>query len=196
MGLRCRTRFCGPFDNRTRSPDNLRRMSIVLIGYRGSGKTSIGKRLADRLWQKCVDTDEMVVAKAGKPIAQIFAEEGEEKFRALEAEAVKEVAQKSDVVIALGGGAPLREENRKLIKEAGHRVIYLKCEPEELLRRIQADPDTPHSRPSLTEFGGGKEEIEKVLAEREPIYRQMADAELEVTYLTPDEAMVYIVRLC
>ena len=171
-------------------------MSIVLIGYRGSGKTSIGKRLADRLWQKCVDTDELVVAKAGRSIAEIFADEGEAKFRELESEVVREVAAMNDIVIALGGGAPLSEENRRVIKEAGHRVIYLKCEPEELLKRIQADPDTPKSRPNLTEFGGGIEEIAKVLAEREPIYRQMADAELEVTYLSPDEAMVYIVRLC
>ena len=170
-------------------------VSTVLIGYRGSGKTSIGKRLADRLWQKCVDTDEMVVAKAGKSIADIFQQDGEAKFRALETEAVKEAAAINEVVIALGGGAPLREENRRLIKDAGHRVIYLKCEPEELLKRIRSDPDTPQSRPNLTEFGGGIEEISKVLAEREPIYRQMADAELEVTYLTPDEAMVYIVRL-
>src|SRR5215203_3786976 len=143
-------------------------MSIVLIGYRGSGKTSIGKRLADRLWQKCVDTDEMVVAKAGKPIAQIFADEGEARFRELEGEAVREVATMNDVVIALGGGAPLREENRKIIKEAGHRVIYLKAEPEVLLQRIQSDPDTPKSRPNLTEFGGGIEEIRKVLEHREP----------------------------
>ena len=108
---------------------------------------------------------------------------------------VREVAAMQDVVIALGGGAPLREENRRAIKEAGHRVIYLKCEPEALLQRIQADPNTPKDRPNLTEFGGGIEEISKVLADREPIYRQMMDAELEVTYLTPDEAMVYIVRL-
>ena len=170
-------------------------MSIVLIGYRGSGKTSIGKRLADRLWQKCVDTDEMVVAKAGKSIADIFAQDGEARFRELEREVVKEVAKINDVVIALGGGAPLNEENRRVIKEAGHRVIYLKCEPDELHKRLQADPNTPKDRPHLTEFGGGIEEITKVLAEREPIYRQMMDAELEVTYLNPDEAMVYIVRL-
>lgn len=171
-------------------------MSIVLIGYRGSGKTSIGKRLADRLWQKCVDTDELIVAKAGRSIAEIFADEGEAKFRELEREVVREVAAMNDIVIALGGGAPMSEENRRVIKEAGHRVIYLKCEPEELLKRIQSDPATPKARPNLTEFGGGIEEIAKVLAEREPIYRQMADAELEVTYLSPDEAMVYIVRLC
>src|SRR5438094_242448 len=137
-------------------------MSTVLIGYRGSGKSSIGARLADRLWQKCVDTDAMVIAKAGKSIAEIFQQDGEAKFRAMEAQAVREAAALSDVVIALGGGAPLREENRRVIKEAGHRVIYLKCEPEELLRRIRSDPDTPQSRPSLTEFGGGIEEISKV----------------------------------
>src|SRR5688500_8125736 len=170
-------------------------MSIVLIGYRGSGKTSIGKRLADRLWQKCVDTDEMIVAKTGRSIADIFEHDGEARFRELEKEAVREVAKIPDIVIALGGGAPLAEENRRVIKEAGHRVIYLKCEPEELHKRLQADPNTPKDRPNLTEFGGGLEEITKVLAEREPIYRQMMDAELEVTYLNPDEAMVYIVRL-
>src|SRR5215216_4550350 len=132
-------------------------MSIVLIGYRGSGKTSIGKRLADRLWQKCIDTDEMVVAKAGKRIAEIFQQDGEAKFREMESAAVREAAAINDVVIALGGGAPLREENRRIIKDAGHRVIYLKCEPEELLRRIRSDPETPKSRPNLTEFGGGLE---------------------------------------
>src|SRR6185503_7732340 len=142
-------------------------MSIVLIGYRGSGKTSIGKRLADRLWQKCIDTDEMVVAKAGKSIADIFQQDGEAKFRALETESVKEAAAINEVVIALGGGAPLREENRRAIKDAGHRVVYLKCEPEELLKRINSDPMTGELRPHLTALGGGIDEINKVLAERE-----------------------------
>ena len=170
-------------------------MSTVLIGYRGSGKTSVGKKLADHLWQKFVDTDEMVAKKAGKSIADIFEQDGEARFRELETEAVREAAALQDHVIALGGGAPLREENRRIIKEAGHRVIYLKCEPEALLRRIQNDPETPRLRPHLTALGGGIDEISKVLAEREPIYRQMADAELEVTYLEPADAIVYIVRL-
>jgi shikimate kinase len=170
-------------------------MSVVLIGYRGSGKSSIGHKLADRLWQKCIDTDDLIVAKAGKSIAQIFTDHGEPYFRDLETQVVKEVAAIQDHVIALGGGAPMREENRAAIKAAGHRVIYLKCEPDELFKRLSADPNTPMSRPALTNLFGSVEEISKVLAEREPIYRQMADAELEVTYLTPDEAMVYIVRL-
>ena len=170
-------------------------MSTVLIGYRGSGKSTLGHKLADRLWQKFVDTDDLVVAKAGKSIAQIFAEEGEPHFRDLESKVVQEVAALSDHVISLGGGAPMREENRTAIKSAGHRVIYLKCEPDELYKRISADPSSVANRPALTNLFGSVDEISKVLAEREPIYRQMADAELEVTYLTPDEAMVYIVRL-
>lgn len=170
-------------------------MSTVLIGYRGSGKTTIGQKLADHLWQKFVDTDQMVQARAGKSIKEIFEQEGEPRFRELEAEAIREAAGLQEHVIALGGGAPLREENRRVIKAAGHRVIYLKCEPQELAKRIAADPETAALRPHLTSLGGGVEEITAVLAEREPIYRAMMDAELEVTYLEPAEAMVYIVRL-
>ena len=170
-------------------------MSTVLIGYRGSGKSTIGQKLADHLWQKFADTDQLIMKKAGKTIAEIFQQDGEARFRELESEVIKEVTQLQEHVIALGGGAPLREENRRTIKDAGHRVIYLKCEPSELLKRIRNDPDTASTRPDLTALGGGEAEIIKVLAEREPIYRQMADAELEVTYLEPAEAMVYIVRL-
>ena len=170
-------------------------MSTVLIGYRGSGKSTIGQKLADHLWQKFVDTDQLITKRAGKTIAEIFQQDGEAKFREMEAEVVKEVAQLQEHVIALGGGAPLREENRRTIKDAGHRVIYLKCEPAELLKRIQNDPDTASTRPDLTALGGGEAEITKVLTDREPIYRQMADAELEVTYLNPADAIVYIVRL-
>src|SRR5436309_12490043 len=78
-------------------------MSTVLIGYRGSGKSSIGARLADRLWIKCVDTDAMVVAKAGKSIAALFQSECEARFRELESQAVREAAAMRAVVIALGG---------------------------------------------------------------------------------------------
>jgi shikimate kinase len=170
-------------------------MSTVLIGYRGCGKSTIGQKLADHLWLKFADTDTIITTKAGKSIKEIFDSGGEAAFRDLEGEAVQEVAKLQDHVIALGGGAALREENRRVIKEAGHRVIYLKCEPAELLKRINSDPLTGELRPHLTALGGGIDEINKVLAEREPIYRQMADAELEVTYLEPAEAMVYIVRL-
>ena len=170
-------------------------MSTVLIGYRGSGKSTIGARLADRLWQKFVDTDDLVAKKVGKPIAQIFAEDGEATFRLIELDAVREALAMEEHVVSLGGGAVMREENRAALRAGNHRVIYLKCDPKELVRRIQADPQTAATRPPLTPLGGGIEEISKVLAEREPIYRQVMHAELDVTYLTPEEAVVYITRL-
>src|SRR3954451_18248173 len=117
-------------------------MSIVLIGYRGSGKTTIGQKLADRLWQDLVDTDKLIVKKSGKSIKEIFEQEGEGRFRDLESEVVREVVKLQDVVISMGGGAVLREENRQAIKDSGHKVIYLKCEPAELHKRIEADAAT------------------------------------------------------
>ena len=170
-------------------------MSIVLIGYRGSGKSTIGKRLADRLWQPFVDVDDLIVKKAGKSIKDIFEQEGEPAFRDLETEVIRQVGTMSEHIIGLGGGSLGREENRKIVQGAGHKVIYLKCEPAELHRRIHADPKTAESRPSLTHLGGTVQEIEALLAEREPVYRAVKSAELDVTHLTPEEAVVYIVRL-
>jgi shikimate kinase len=170
-------------------------MSTVLIGYRGSGKTTIGRKLADQLWQKFIDVDDLIVERAGKSIKEIFEQDGEPHFREIEAGVVRDVSQLGEHVIGLGGGTLMREENRTVLKEAGHKLIYLRCEPEELLRRIQADPQTSATRPNLTSLGGGIDEIRKVLAEREPIYRQMMHAELEVTHLSPEEAVTRIARM-
>jgi shikimate kinase len=170
-------------------------MSIVLIGYRGSGKSTIGRKLADRMWLKFVDTDDLIVKKAGKSIKDIFATEGEEKFRDLEQQIVCEALSLQDHVIALGGGAILRPASRDAIKSAGHKIIYLKCDPEVLNRRIHGDPKTAATRPPLSSIGGGLEEIKTLLAIREPLYRELKTAELDVTHLTPDQALVYIARL-
>src|SRR5687767_4563801 len=169
-------------------------MSIVLIGYRGCGKTSIGRKLADRLWQPFVDTDDLVVKKAGKSIKDIFEQDGEPKFRQLEVEVIKDAAKLQEHVIALGGGGATRSENVKVLRDAGHKLIYLRCEPHELHRRIQADPNSASTRPNLT-AGGGVEEIRAVMTEREPAYRAAAQAELDVTHLSVDEALVYVTRL-
>jgi shikimate kinase len=171
------------------------RMSTLLIGYRGSGKTTIGKRLADRLWQAFVDIDDLIVKTAGKTIKDIFEEDGETVFRDLEEKAVAHALAMDEHVIALGGGSVLREANRQIIKASGQKVIYLRCEPAELHKRIAADPQTAAMRPSLTHLGGNVQEIETLLAQREPLYRQVMTAELDVTRLTPEEAVVYIVRL-
>jgi shikimate kinase len=170
-------------------------VSIVLIGYRGSGKTTIGRRLADRLWWKFVDADEQIVARAGRTIREIFDTAGEAAFRDLEAEVVAELMKLSDHVISLGGGAVMRPENREAIKHSGHAIIYLKCDPAVLHERITADAATAENRPALTSLGGSVEEIEKLLAVREPVYREMMTAELEVTNQSIDDAVNWIARL-
>ena len=170
-------------------------MSIVLVGYRGSGKTTVGRRLAERLWQPFVDVDDLIVARAGKTIREIFAESGEAGFRDLEALALADALGRADHVIALGGGALVREENRVLLKSGNHKVVYLRCQPDELHRRTQADPATAASRPGLTPLAGTIDEIRQLLATREAVYRLLCTAELDVTGLSPDEAVVRIVRL-
>ena len=90
-------------------------MSVYLVGYRGSGKTTIGRRLADRLWLSFADSDERVIKEAGKSIREIFDSHGEAAFRDLEAKIVAELSKLSDHVIALGGGALLRDENREAV---------------------------------------------------------------------------------
>lgn len=170
-------------------------MGIVLIGYRGAGKSAVGRKIADRLWQSFVDTDEMIVKEAGKPIARIFAEDGEPTFRELESRMIRQATALKDHVIAIGGGAVMRQENRDVLAAAGHRIIYLRCEPEVLLARINSDPATAANRPNLTNHAGSLEEIRQLLAEREPIYRQVMHAELDVTNLSVDEAAARIVRL-
>jgi shikimate kinase len=170
-------------------------VSIVLIGYRGSGKTTIGRRLADRLWWKFVDADEEIVKRAGKTIREIFDQQGEPAFRDVEAQVVADVMKLSDHVISLGGGAVMREDNREAIRRSGHAVIYLKCEPAVLLERINADSATAENRPALTNLGGSIEEIEKLLEVREPVYRQTMTAELDVTNQSVDDAVSWIARL-
>ena len=170
-------------------------MSIVLLGYRGCGKTSLGKKLADRLWIKFVDTDEMVVAAAGKSIREIFQNDGEQRFRDLEVEAVHEACGRPEHVIALGGGAVLREENRTLLKTLDFSRVYLKCDPEELLKRINADPATAENRPALSPLAGNLQEIESMLKIREPLYREVMTTELDVTNLNLEEAIKYVTRM-
>lgn len=170
-------------------------MSVILLGYRGSGKSTIGRKLADRLWLHCVDTDDLIVRSAGRSIREIFESDGEDRFRDLESQAVEQALAGEEKVIALGGGAVLREGNRELLKRSGHPRIYLRCEPAVLLQRIRSDPATAANRPALTKLGGGLEEVQALLAQREPLYRDAMTAELDVTHLSVDEAVSYVARM-
>jgi len=169
-------------------------MNIALIGYRGSGKSSIGRRLAGQLWMDFVDTDAVIVQRAGRTIREIFEQGGEAAFRDLEAQVVADVMARDNQVIALGGGAILRQESVQRIKAAA-KVIYLLADAATLHGRIAADPATAHARPSLTVAGGSLEEVQALLAVRDPLYRAAADATLEVTRLSVEDAAAHLMRM-
>lgn len=173
-------------------------MNIVLIGYRGSGKTTIGKLLAEELWKPFVDTDALIVHRfGGMTIREIWETHGEEEFRAMECRVVEEVMKQTDQVIALGGGTLMQPAARAAVEAAkGTMRIYLQCDPQTLLDRIAADTATAGSRPNLTTLGGSLDEIVEVLEEREPVYRAVADKVFDVTHVTPQDAVMHIVRRC
>ncbi|MDB5326016.1 MAG: aroK [Phycisphaerales bacterium] len=164
-------------------------MGIVLIGYRGSGKTSVGRLLADRRGAAFVDADVVLVARAGRSIREIFEQSGEAAFREMESEVLQDLLDRPGEVISLGGGVILREANRKRLIESGLPRVYLRAGAQTLHDRIHADPATAANRPALTHLGGGVEEIRTLLAAREPLYREVATHELDVTGLSVDEVV-------
>jgi len=159
--------------------DNATKPNLVLIGYRGSGKTSVGREVARRLGYRFVDTDDLIVIDAGMTIARIFEQEGEAGFRDREADAVRQVTTCDRAVISLGGGAILRDENVAWLRGAG-RVIWLSAPAEVLWSRITIDTESAERRPPLT-ARGGLDEVKKVLADRQPRYRKAADATVDAT---------------
>ena len=130
--------------------------SIFLIGYRGSGKSVVGAQLAERLGCHFVDLDRSIEAKAGRSIAEVFAEEGEDAFRGLESEAVVEVCERMDsgesLVVATGGGVVVRPQNTEWLKKSGF-VVWLAASAETLSRRIREDPSSGVNRPTLSAAG-------------------------------------------
>lgn len=143
-----------------------------LIGYRGTGKTTVARELAARLGCDWIDADDVIEEQAGKTIAGIFADEGEAVFRDWESRVVGELSRKRRTVAALGGGVVLRDENRRLISKAGP-VVWLTAGVDTILERLASDPATSSRRPNLTKMGE-REEIEAVLAARTPLYRECA----------------------
>jgi len=171
--------------------------NVILIGYRGSGKTSVGRKLADQLWKAFVDIDAAICARfGGRTVADVWQTEGEPAYRAMEVAVTQEVCSGGDQVIALGGGTLMQPAARAAVEAADATRIYLRCDPAELEKRIHADPQTAGLRPSLTGKGGGLAEITAVLAEREPVYRAVADVEFDVTFTDIDEATRHIVANC
>ncbi len=161
-------------------------MQIVLMGMRACGKTTVGKLLASTFECEFVDVDELIVRRAGKTIADIFATDGEHHFRDLESGVLEDVMRwPDDRIVSLGGGTVLRQGNRELIKRSSAYRIYLKCDPHILNDRMNADPQSALTRPALTHLGGGIAEIEHLLKVREPLYRETMTREIDVSHLSP-----------
>ena len=145
---------------------------LFLIGYRGTGKTTVARLLSEKLGWDWIDADSALESRYGKSIRQIFAEEGEAGFRDKEEQIFGELCQLRRHVIATGGGVVLREINRQRMCPAG-KVIWLTADAQTVWNRLQADPATVERRPPLTV--GGLAEIEEVLKIRQPLYRVCAD---------------------
>ncbi|GAA3429696.1 shikimate kinase [Streptosporangium sandarakinum] len=138
----------------------------VLIGPPGAGKSTVGRLLAGRLGTAFRDTDADVEAVAGKPVSDIFVEDGEERFRELEAEAVRRALTEHDGVLALGGGAVLSEETRELL--AGHPVVYLEVGLSQAVQRV----GLASARPLLVL--NPRSRLKKLMDERRPVYEGLA----------------------
>ncbi|GHT21847.1 shikimate kinase [Planctomycetales bacterium] len=148
--------------------------SIILIGYRCTGKTGTAKKIAARLNLPVYDSDSIIQQKINRSIADIFAQDGEEAFRDIEENVIDEIVQKSPppFILSTGGGAVLREKNRWRLHNAG-AVFWLKAEPETILNRLEKDKKNKTQRPSLTNLPA-LEEIETLLKKRNPLYAETA----------------------
>jgi len=155
-------------------------MNIVLIGMRGSGKTAVGRILAQKLGREFIEMDELIVQKAGLSIPEIVARHGWERFRDLEKEVTAEVAERDNIVNATGGGVVVREQNITKLKQNG-LLVWLTASVDSLLQRIGEDD----SRPLLV-GKNQREDIEITLAERQPLYRKAADITIDTENKMPE----------
>jgi shikimate kinase len=162
------------------------RPKAVLIGPPGSGKTTIGTALAERLGVPLRDTDADTEAAAGKPIGEIFIDDGEERFRELEREAVRAALAGHEGVLALGGGAVLAAETQELL--AGHTVVYLRVGLSEAVKRV----GLASARPLLVL--NPRSQLRKLLEERLPIYERLGTVHVDTDGRTPEEIVDEILK--
>ncbi|MBB5784812.1 shikimate kinase [Nonomuraea jabiensis] len=159
---------------------------IVLIGPPGSGKTTLGQLLAERLGVGFRDTDADVEAVAGKPVSDIFVEDGEARFRELEHEAVRRALAEHDGILSLGGGAVLNEETQALL--AGHHVVYLQVGLSDAVQRV----GLASARPLLVL--NPRSQLKKLMEERRPVYERLAVATVVTDKREPEELADEIIK--
>jgi shikimate kinase len=169
-------------------------MNIVLIGFMGTGKSAVGHALAKRLRARYLDTDAEIEQDSGKHVKDIFAHEGETVFRRLETDVLMRLTREhGPLVVATGGGTPLREENVRLLKMIGP-IVWLTAPPEAILGRIRRNLER---RPMLASHEHDPlARIQHLLKERTPIYRAVKDYEFDTTnWDTPEETAACILSI-
>lgn len=150
-------------------------MNIVLIGFMGCGKTTIGIKLSYFLKQALVDTDKLIERRAGCSIKEIFAKDGEEAFRKMETECLKGLCdEKGSFILSTGGGLPMRAENAELLHKIG-KVVLLRINADDVYDRLKNDTTRP-----LLQGDNPKQKIEELLQIREPVYESCADIIVDV----------------
>lgn len=159
-----------------------RQPNIVLVGLMGSGKTTVGRIVAQMVGFQLVDTDHVVVEDAGKSIPEIFASEGESGFRRRESAALRSLLGKRGCVIATGGGIVTQPCNLPILRQLGY-IAWLEADPERLARRTSQNSN----RPLLAGEEDPKAKLERLLAERKPLYKSVADLRIQTAELTPQE---------
>lgn len=163
--------------------------NIILIGYMGCGKSTLGKKLSYVLKQPYLDTDKMIETKEKKSINEIFGTQGEAAFRDMETACVRSLfANAQDYVIAVGGGLPLREENRVLLRKLG-TVIYLRAKPDTIYERLKDDDTRP-----LLRGDDPRKKIEEMIGVRGPVYEEAAHVRIDVDGKSFEELLVEIKR--
>ena len=157
--------------------------NIILTGFMGTGKSTVGRLVAAELGLNFTDMDTLIEQREGRTISRLFAEDGEAYFRQLEAGLCRELAGQAGLVIATGGGALVPEQNLRVLEQSG-LVICLDCDPETLWQRIGHCPD----RPMLANQDEKRfNRLAGLLAKRRPAYRRI-ERHLDVTHLSPEEA--------
>ena len=167
-------------------------MNLVLIGYRCSGKTSVGRIVAERTGMAFHDTDELIEKSAGQSIEEIVERHGWDRFREIERDVIKEASEFDNAVIATGGGVVMDEGNVKNLRRNGY-VIWLEGNADVLMKRMEKDMAAGNCRPSLTGIDPVAE-TRKVLEIRNPIYRRAADLVIDTDALSPDEAAERVMK--
>jgi len=170
-------------------------MNIILIGYRCTGKTSVGKLLAEKLELPFYDTDQMITDRIGKTIKAWVEEKGWTSFRQKEKAVIMEIVSKGPGVISLGGGAVMDSENREILKPMG-LIVWLTADSETILARMKSDPNNIDNRPPLSEQDW-ENETREILAQRSPAYRESSDFSIDTEGKTVEaiaEELVPIIR--